>query len=130
MNELEKLVDAAFNGNKYLMVKLMDKVFDINATSKSWNALHAAIENEKVECVQLLVDFGADLEIENLGLTPLAHAVDISIDGNIQNNGELGEEHTEIIDILLRSGANPNSGLALARKYGSKKIIEKLDKAN
>jgi hypothetical protein len=94
------------------------------------NPLHAAIENERVSCVQLLIRRGADIERCAAGdLSTLAHAVDIAIDGTIQAGGNPGDEPTEIINLLLEAGTDPTPGLRVAQAYGSSKIIELLSVA-
>jgi hypothetical protein len=94
---------------------------DAKGESNYWNALHAPIENERLEIVQLLVEFGADLEYVIQDMTPLAHAVEIAIDGTIQS----GEDHapTDIIKFLISAGADPRPGLPIAQHYGWKPII-------
>ncbi len=59
-------------------------------------------------------------------LSPLAHAVDIAIDGTLQRGGHEGDEPTEVITVLLEAGADPEPGLRVARQYGSSKMMELL----
>jgi ankyrin repeat protein len=126
----DELAKAAFDGDVEAVGRLLDNGADIDAEGHVWNPLHAAIENENVACVQLLIRRGADVERRAAGdLSPLAHAVDIAIDGTIQRGGNPGDEPTEIVNVLLDSGADPKSGLRVARDYGSSKIIELLTSA-
>lgn len=120
------LTDAAFNGNVDDVVRLLDVGEDINAIDGVWNPLHAAIENEHSDCVGLLLGRGADIERSCGKLTPLAHAVDIAIDGTIQSGGKPGDEPIEIIIQLLAAGAAPAPGLKLAREYECDKIVKLL----
>ena len=55
--------------------------------------LHAAVEHENAECVQLLIDYGADFNLKDEdGYTPLARAVE---------KGKYG-----FVEMLLKSGAD------------------------
>ena len=133
----EKLVDAAFQGNLVLVKNLLNEISDINLCGRSWNPLHAAIENENFECVKLLIENGADIEFLNgteqntlnSGMSPLAHAVEISIDGSIQSNAAPGEEPTEIVNYLLSKGAKPNTAIETAISYNNQKFTYLLNKA-
>jgi len=69
---------------------------NIDSKGRVWNALHAAIESEEFDCVKFLIGRGADIECINNNLSPLAHAVDISIDGTIQTGGSSGDEPIDI----------------------------------
>ena len=123
----ERLAQAAFDGNIAEVKRLIDTGADIDADGRNWNPIHAAIENDKVSCVRLLLDRGADVERPGHGYpSPLAHAVDISVDGTIQSGGSQGEEPIEVILLLLSAGAKVEAGLAVARRYGSQKIDQLL----
>lgn len=123
---VEELVQAAIDGDTESIDRLLDAGADIDAHGRNWNALHSAIEHENLACVRLLVRRGAALERPGGGLTPLAHAVDIAIDGALQTGAHPGDEQTEIVDLLLAAGADPAPGLAVARAYGSTKLIDLL----
>lgn len=125
-----ELAKAAFEGDVTTMEHLLDAGADINAEGQLWNPLHAAIEGENLRCVQLLIERGADLEhVADGSLSPLAHAVDIAIDGACQTGQRAGEEPIDIILLLLRAGADPASGLAVAREWGSTAIADLLARA-
>jgi ankyrin repeat protein len=127
MNNTEDLVQAAFEGRTDDVRRLLDQGVPIDAPGKNWNPLHAAIENEQLECVQLLIARGADVEyvtdLLEAGMTPLAHAVDIAIDGTNQRGGSPWDAPTDIVCALLRAGADPSPGLLVAREYGSEKFL-------
>lgn len=121
MNEADtqKLVQAAFAGDIGQVKQLLRNCSDIDLESGEWNALHAAIENQQIECVKLLVDFGADVERANGDLTPLAHAVDIALDSANQLGNELDSQSIEIISAILNAGAHAKSGLIIVEQYDS-----------
>ena len=126
----EELVQAAFDGNVEEVSRLLDAGADINwGAEHSWNPLHAAIENENLDCVQSLIRCGADIERRARTMTPLAHAVDIAIDGTIQMGGRPDEEPTEAINLLLAAGADPGPALKVAQSYQSAKMMELLTRA-
>jgi ankyrin repeat protein len=125
----EELARAAFDGDVETVRRLLDEGGAIDEQGRNWNPLHAAIENGQAACVRLLIARGADLELPNGGLSPLANAVDSSIDGTIQTGGNPGDEPTEIVSLLLEAGADPAPGLRVARDYRSAKLIELLTTA-
>lgn len=130
MDAIHELVRAAFSGNTEEITRLLDVGVPINAQDgEGWNPLHAAIENDQKECICLLVENGADIACVINGLTPLAHAVDITIDGTIQTGGSQGDEPVDIVRYLLSAGADPLPGLAVAESYGSQKLIALLSAA-
>src|SRR5688500_7741493 len=103
INTTEELVQAAFEGRTDEVRRLLDQGVPIDAPARNWNPLHAAVENEQLECVQLLIARGADIEYDMGGeiTSPLAHAVDRAIDGTIQTRGNPGDEPTDIVCCLL-----------------------------
>ena len=125
----DELVQAAFEGDVAAVARLLEAGADIDADGRIWNALHAAIENDDVACVRLLLEHGADVDHRAAGdLTPLAHAVDVAIDGTRQNGGD-GDERTDVIELLLDAGADPAPGLKAARGYRAGKLIDLLTAA-
>ena len=124
MNETDtqRLVQAAFVGDIGQVKQLLRNCSDIDLESGEWNALHAAIENQQIDCVKLLVDFGADVERVNGDLTPLAHAVDIALDSANQLGNGLDNQSVEIVSAILNAGAHPKSGLIIAEQYGSAEV--------
>ncbi len=130
MKETEELVEAAFDGDMDRLRVLLDGCYDINKSGPYWNPLHAAIENERIATAKELLDRGADIEWINQGMTPLAHAVDIAIDGTTQAGKSGSLEPTAIIDLLLGRGASRQSGLEAADAYGNLRLrrhIEEYD---
>lgn len=126
-DQVEQLIQAAFNNQTDQLIKLLATGIDINAKGRCWSALHAAIENENYDCVKILIENGADIEQINGNFTPFSHAVDISIDGTMQTGGGQGDEPTKIIMYLLQNGANPEPGLKVANDYQSKKIVQLIE---
>jgi ankyrin repeat protein len=126
----EELEKAAFAGDVEAVERLLDAGANIDRDGRIWNALHAAIENGNVDCIELLIGRGAEVEHRATGnLSPLAHAVDIAIDGACQSGCKPGNESTDIISLLLEAGAEPASGLEVARGYKSTKIVGLLTSA-
>jgi ankyrin repeat protein len=127
---IDEFRDAAFRGKLERLAQLLDAGAEVNSICGAGGtptALHAAIEGEQLECVRLLVSRGADVEQSADGQTPLAHAVEIAIDGTIQTGGSPGDEPTEIVELLLAHGANPKSGLEVARVYNNRKLLAVLN---
>jgi hypothetical protein len=118
------LEQAAFDGDVESLALLLQKG---RGDPELGKALHLAIENEQTACVQKLLLAGAPLEHVYWEMTPLTHAVDISIDGTIQGGGRPGNEPTEVIKMLLKLGADRTAGLRLAREYRSEAIIRLLE---
>jgi hypothetical protein len=126
----EELAKAAFDGDVEALRRLLEGGADIDQDGRNWNPLHGAIENKQAACVQLLIRRGADIERHAAGaLSPLAHAVDVAIDGTWQQGGSPGDEPTDIIELLLDAGADPRPGLEVAREYKSAKVVELLTRA-
>lgn len=124
MNEpdAKRLVQAAFAGKFDEVKQLLEHCSNIDLESGGWNALHAAIENQQIKCVKLLIDFGADVERVNGSLTPLAHAVDIALDSANQLGTGLDNRSIESVLALLEAGAHPKSGLTIALNYQSSEM--------
>ena len=126
----DELIKAVFDGDVDAVRRLLDAGDYIDADGRIWNPLHVAIENQNAACVHLLICRGADIEHRAAGnLSPLAHAVDIAIDGTMQTGGNPGDEPTEIINLLLDAGADRAPALELAREYQSSKIVDILTNA-
>jgi len=118
---------AAFNGNIIDLNSYLNLKIDINGTGTNWTILHSAIENNNLDCVKLIIERGANVELKlNCSMTPLEHAIDIAIDYN-NTGGKVGEESVAIIAIILDAGANPNTGLEIAKRYKNEKIISLLN---
>lgn len=126
---IDDLIQAAFNGDLSRVERLLHAGVDVNAAGAHSTPLHAAIEGEQLECIKVLIRHGADIEKVAGGLTPLAHAVDIAIDGTIQTGGSQGDEPTCVVEFLLSHGANPQSALQVAESYGSRKLTQLLTAA-
>ena len=117
----------------------LEQPLDLNLqASNGYTALMQATEMENIEIAELLIFKGAVINGQGYeGATPLHIAVDISIDGTIQNGGELGEEPIGFISFLLKNGAdqsikdkNGKTALDWAISYKPKKIIGLLTSAN
>lgn len=66
---------------------------------------HQAVELEKLEELNRLLDQGVDINEEHCGLTLLHHAIDVEIDGHTQSGEPL---HVDTTALLLARGADPN----------------------
>ena len=75
-----------------------NKIFEFLSQENGWPPLLYAIEIEKAEIVEHLIDLGADVNQEDvpncLKSTPLTHAI--------------FKENVKIVEILIKSGANVN----------------------
>jgi ankyrin repeat protein len=102
---------------------------------EKWTPLMLAAELEDIESARILLEAGADINKKgSQGYTPLHIAVDIAIDGTIQNGGGQGDESTHMIEFFIRQGANmkaqDNNGktaLDWATRYNSLKIMAFLE---
>jgi len=58
--------NAIYNEDKQTLKELIEDGIDVNAKNENGNtALHLAAKNEEIDCVEILLDYYADLEIEN-----------------------------------------------------------------
>ena len=79
-----------------------------NKPGRAWSsAIACAGENDRTgEVAQALARAGADINIQDEhGTTPLHHAVDIAIDGAIQNDEESFD--WTVVGVFLTLGADP-----------------------
>uniref|UniRef100_A0ABD2X5N2 Uncharacterized protein n=1 Tax=Trichogramma kaykai TaxID=54128 RepID=A0ABD2X5N2_9HYME len=86
-------------GNTRTVQKFIDQGIDVNLECRRYydlpacTPLHVAIENQRVEVIQLLLEKGADANKQNLdGLTPLQNAVNLF--------------NYEAVKLLVEHGAN------------------------
>lgn len=71
--------------------------------------LHCASESDSIECVQLLLEYGADIDGQNnAGMTPLMTCI---------NSNNL-EDHVSMVKVLLKAGPTINK-----KDYRSKRTI-------
>jgi ankyrin repeat protein len=123
----EELIQAAGKGEIGKVIRMIKAGADVNFQGRvEWTPLRAAIGADRYHCVRVLVRAGADIHRAAGRHTALAWAVDVSVDGTIQTDGEQGDEPTDVIELLLKAGADPRPGLRVARAYGSWKIIRLL----
>jgi ankyrin repeat protein len=119
----EKLIKAAAKGEIGLVIQLIKSGVDINFQGRTGTTpLVSAILADRYHCVRVLIRAGADIHREILGLTPLGFAVDTSIDCTIQTGGAPGDEPTDVIKLLIKAGADPETGLRVARRYRNARI--------
>lgn len=112
-------MDSAFQGDLAAVENLVAQGAEIDGESRVWTSLHAAIENERIEIIRFLIGAGANIEVISGGMTPLAHAVDILIDGSMQQNKPIVEASMATIDLLVEAGVKLEPGIAAARDYGN-----------
>ena len=114
MTTAAKLCQAAFDGDADLVLQLLRNGADINQADTGWNPIHSAVENDQLELVKILLVHNADREWIHSGMTPLAHAVEVECDGAIQQGLSFTSCNLDIISLLLGSGCEASSGLAMA----------------
>ena len=149
-----KFIDAVSENNIDLASKLIKQGANVNYSGDYWrrSALGFAVKNENKGLVQLLIDHGANVNVQDVhGCTPLFNAayrgnfeiVQILINHKADpNSGKYGTPliiaanwgYTEIVELLIKSGANLNkkeavelhTALMEAAKNGHKKIVQLL----
>lgn len=123
---VDALLQAAVKADLWTLTYLLDRGVDIDASSRSApgiTALHGAVMSGSCDCVELLLRRGAKLETHPAADasghkdTPLAYAVSQACDSVAQKDGLPGEEPTEMVELLLAAGADPEPGLAVLRQY-------------
>jgi ankyrin repeat protein len=128
-----KLANAIMEDELYQVYSMVKDGIDFNEIDKSGKTpLMLAVEFENIRLVELFITLGADINVSgHQGFTALHHAVDVSIDGTIQNGGEQGEEPLSIISFLIENGADLSAKtdegktpLDLATNYKSHKVME------
>jgi ankyrin repeat protein len=96
--EAEQLHRAARDGNLSEIARLASEGFDIDVFDDlSRTPLHYAVEEERYQATELLIDLGANVnrhEEEMIGETPLSLAVQ--------------GEYPEMVELLMKHGANPD----------------------
>ena len=114
--------------------RLLDAGANPNLPGRAWSsAIACAGENDDTgDIVRVLVGAGADVNIQDEhGQTPLHHAVDMAIDGTIQQN--LDEIDWTVVGVYLELGADPsrpdNNGttvddIATAYGYNAKRSFD------
>ena len=114
----EQLADAAFDGDLAAVESLLSQGANIDGQGRVWTPLHAAIEHNRQEIARFLIAAGANLEVISGEMTPLAHAVDVLIDGSMQQSEPIVETSMAMIDLLAAAGAKLGPGIEVAREYG------------
>ena len=101
------LMEAALNGHHALVTLLLTRGADVSLTdSDGLSALHrAAAGPTSYQCVEILLDHGADPHAKNLnGETPIASAVLIPL-----TNSTVEENNLRTVKALLERGADVNT---------------------
>ena len=93
------VIDEPVSKHETEIMRLFNQGMDINKQDNNgWSALHFAAQNQSVVAVKSLLKYGAKTELkDSFGNTPLFRAVYCS-----RGDGE-------IITLLLKHGANPDS---------------------
>lgn len=115
----QQLIEAAFRGDTDTVEKLIDDGVDVNAryngspsafrdddggtpvAGANWTALHAAASALRPEVIELLIEAGADLDLDDgYGATALAMSVDVYDRTNQKDDCAL---------LLIEAGASVNT---------------------
>jgi len=96
-----------------LVKKLIDNGFDVNTRDEDCNLLLHYIDEDSLVMCKYLIDKGCDVDARNnRGETPLLevvrHFCSAHSDENIEDEPELFDSITEVIDLLIQAGASLN----------------------
>jgi ankyrin repeat protein len=106
---MSNLNTCLFNGATLTAKQFLDSGIDINTRDENGQyPICAAIASDNSIVVAFVISNGADVNIDiGDGWTPLHEAFDSAIDGMIQaNKDRLSRETLEIIDLLIKNGAD------------------------
>ncbi|ETF02602.1 ankyrin [Advenella kashmirensis W13003] len=131
VNAKDRINDSAYlyagaRGHLEILNLTLANGADLKSTNRyGGTALIPAAERGHVQTVQTLIDAGVEIDhINNLGWTALLEAIIL---------GSGGPPHQQIVDELLKAGANPNladrdgvTPLAHARAHGYREIEQRL----
>ncbi len=131
MSVQHEFVRALWDGDTERAAVLRAAGASLNAVAPGgyWPPLHAAIENLQIECVDLLINAGVDVNCSMPnGLTPLMHAIDAESDSACQCNVHTDSMSLDIMLALLTAGAvvTPEAVGWAERSYGSARIMQLL----
>lgn len=106
VNAKDQIQDSAYlysgaRGHLDILKMTLSHGADLTSTNRyGGTALIPAAERGHVETVRTLIEAGVDIDhVNNLGWTALLEAVIL---------GDGGKQHQQIVDILLKAGANPS----------------------
>ena len=129
------LVDAVIaNAGRKELGQFVSEGGDVNELLdlNGWTLLQLAAEHENVLVTKALIALGADVDLPDpKGTTPLMQAIDIAIDGHVQNDTHDTPLRWDVAIRLLRAGANPdllragaNPESIYVKAYGEEMIKE------
>ena len=103
----EKLLNEIFNENISDVEDLIKSGVDINYIGENGDTpLLVAVETQNYELVKILLQNKADPN--SVSRLPSLHAaIDTAVEAT-KNNDHIKEDSTQIIELLLEYGANPN----------------------
>jgi len=133
-----ELANAIFDDDLYSVYTIINAHPNLNTIDETgMSPLMHAVGAEDIRLIELFITRGADINLQgHQGFTALHHAVDISIDGTIQNGGKPGDEPLSIISFLIENGANLSAltdegetPFDIANNYGAHKVVRYLSEA-
>ncbi len=118
-------IGAIVRGKKKLLKLLKDSGADVNCEDSNHNSpLLFAVTANKQRMVKWLIECGADVNMKsNAGYAPLTYVVLMQAVAD-STNGRHRKVNPEIVNLLMRAGADYDEAMIIAVKSGNIKFLE------
>lgn len=138
------LIQAARKGDAKALADVVKKRVNVNCsvTDNVLSPLHYAAQNGHVDCVNILIKAGANIEAQDYsGATPLFLAANCFHPGSVMSTNEDGDhlflnakdDHLDCVNALIKAGANVNAqdkhGYTALSRYVSSELDIRTAKA-